>query len=174
MGRNIIDLTGQKFGLLTVQGYSHTNIHAYWHCLCDCGNKKIASSTTLKSGRVRSCGCLFRGRKVKYENKSEGAIEKVLDNYIRGAKRRKLQFDLSKKSFIKKIEGNCHYCGREPETESYYRGFCVLYNGIDRKDNKLGYTEENSVTCCSMCNKMKMEMNHDSFIKIVKLIAVRF
>ena len=61
MGK-IIDLTGQKFGKLTVIEKSDkkdTNKqHAYWLCLCECGNKVIVNSNSLRSGNTRSCGCL--------------------------------------------------------------------------------------------------------------------
>jgi hypothetical protein len=57
--RALQDLSGQLFGLLTVQarapnsGGRGTN----WHCLCACGNSKIIRATSLKSGASQSCGC---------------------------------------------------------------------------------------------------------------------
>ena len=55
-----IDLTGQHFGRLTVEGYSHTNgaRKAYWKCRCDCGGEIVAQSQKLRDGRALSCGCL--------------------------------------------------------------------------------------------------------------------
>ena len=66
------DLTGQKFGRLTVikrdlerdfgelkeKGTRRGNVH--WLCRCDCGNEKLSSVTgwQLKSGHTQSCGCL--------------------------------------------------------------------------------------------------------------------
>lgn len=32
----------------------------YWDCLCDCGNRTTVYDYSLKSGNVRSCGCLRR------------------------------------------------------------------------------------------------------------------
>ena len=32
----------------------------YWDCLCDCGNSHTVYDYSLKSGNVRSCGCLRR------------------------------------------------------------------------------------------------------------------
>lgn len=56
-----IDLTGQKFGRLTVTGYSHTtNRKPYWHCVCECGNTTIVYGADLKKGHTKSCGCLQR------------------------------------------------------------------------------------------------------------------
>ena len=59
MGK-IVDLTRQKFGRLIViekAGHSKGN-RLQWLCKCDCGNFKITTSSDLKSGKVRSCGCL--------------------------------------------------------------------------------------------------------------------
>lgn len=57
-----IDLTGQKFGRLTV--LSKTNKkqcnHIIWVCQCDCGNIKEVTGSDLHSGRIKSCGCLQR------------------------------------------------------------------------------------------------------------------
>ena len=55
------DLTGKKFGLLTVIGfYEKRNKHQFWKCICDCGNEKIIQQSHLKSGHTRSCGCLHK------------------------------------------------------------------------------------------------------------------
>lgn len=32
--------------------------HAYWNCICDCGNDAVVSATAMRCGRTRSCGCL--------------------------------------------------------------------------------------------------------------------
>lgn len=57
------DLTGQKFGLLYVEGRAE-NVkpgRPAWICRCDCGNITTVSSTALtKTGGTKSCGCLRR------------------------------------------------------------------------------------------------------------------
>ena len=55
----LIDLTGQSFGLLTVQKESDIRYkgHARWHCLCACGKKIIVVGSDLRSGHTKSCGC---------------------------------------------------------------------------------------------------------------------
>lgn len=56
-------MVGQKFGKLTVIEFDHTENHRkYWKCKCDCGNIKIARQEHLKEGKVKSCGCIRRGR----------------------------------------------------------------------------------------------------------------
>lgn len=55
----IKDLTGEKFGRLTVIGIQPTETRkTYWICQCDCGNLKVVRSDSLQAGRIRSCGCL--------------------------------------------------------------------------------------------------------------------
>lgn len=56
----LIDLTGQKLGYLTVikriknNQYGHTR----WLCKCDCGKETVQYSTRIRSGQVKSCGCM--------------------------------------------------------------------------------------------------------------------
>lgn len=56
------DLTGKRFGMLTVL-YRSENIkrgnkeRIAWHCACDCGKEKDICAIDLKSGKVKSCGC---------------------------------------------------------------------------------------------------------------------
>ena len=54
------DLTGQKFGYLTVvekAGSDPKRAEWRWLCKCDCGNLTIVPSYRLRHGGVTSCGC---------------------------------------------------------------------------------------------------------------------
>lgn len=56
------DLTGRKFGKLTVTRFSHTeNKRTYWHCRCACGGASVPRADHLKGGKTRSCGCDEKG-----------------------------------------------------------------------------------------------------------------
>lgn len=66
MGK-FIDLTGQRFGMLTVirQGESRPVgkrkvMKPYWVCQCDCGVIKEICGENLRSGASKSCGCQVR------------------------------------------------------------------------------------------------------------------
>lgn len=63
------DLTGQKFGNLTVleRAGSNRNKTALWLCECICGTKKIIPSNALIKGESKSCGCIksFGETKIK-------------------------------------------------------------------------------------------------------------
>lgn len=55
----IIDLTGQKFGKLTVLYMNDRSFSSRvsWHCVCDCGNECDVDANNLTSGHTTSCGC---------------------------------------------------------------------------------------------------------------------
>lgn len=57
-----IDLTGQRFGRLTVIKRSGQDKWgaATWECQCDCGNSAIARGYHLRKQAISSCGCLMR------------------------------------------------------------------------------------------------------------------
>ena len=59
-----IDITGQRFGRVTVLEYSHSDKRrqTMYKCKCDCGNIFITRGSGLKSGHVTSCGCTTRAR----------------------------------------------------------------------------------------------------------------
>lgn len=71
MGK-LIDLTGQRFGRLTViERAGKTNDgHRKWLCQCDCGKTTVVAGNDLKKekGATRSCGCL---RLVKIEEMAQ-------------------------------------------------------------------------------------------------------
>lgn len=61
-GSKVKDLTGQKFGRLTVRelAYVDKKCGAIWLCDCECGNTKEAKARDLSRGSTKSCGCLQR------------------------------------------------------------------------------------------------------------------
>lgn len=64
MARGGGDLTGQRFGKLTVLKFEewldHGNGHhdRMWRCKCDCGNECIVNHRYLRNGNTESCGCI--------------------------------------------------------------------------------------------------------------------
>lgn len=52
------DLTGRRFGFLTVSGESERRgKNIMWNCLCDCGNRVVVPRSNLMNGHTKSCGC---------------------------------------------------------------------------------------------------------------------
>ena len=58
-----LDLTGYQFGKLTVLGRSgHIGKKTAWRCRCECGGQTDLATGTIRSGMIKSCGCLLNGR----------------------------------------------------------------------------------------------------------------
>lgn len=57
-----IDLTGQRFGRLSViaRDRNSSDGRARWMCQCDCGSICVVLGLSLRNGMTRSCGCLMR------------------------------------------------------------------------------------------------------------------
>lgn len=57
--KKIEDLTGRRYGMLTVvKMCKHKSGEPVkWICKCDCGNEKIAKGVYLKNGKTSHCGC---------------------------------------------------------------------------------------------------------------------
>lgn len=56
----LIDLTGKRFGKLTVIHRAEHSDHgrANWVCKCDCGKTCVVLGNCLRRGQTKSCGCL--------------------------------------------------------------------------------------------------------------------
>ena len=74
MNKNIIDLTGKKYGHLTVVGISSASKPKYlkWECLCDCGSSTAHKGYYLKNGLSKTCGysCKYRGNVTHHKSKT--------------------------------------------------------------------------------------------------------
>lgn len=106
----------------------------------------------------------------KYVRKNKEKVYTYGKNYNRtisgnfrttksNAPRRGYEFCLSFKQFKEIVLQPCIYCG---ETENR--------RGIDRVDNAIGYTKENSASCCKICNYMKKTLSVQDFLAHIKKI----
>lgn len=68
----IKDLTGKRFGRLTVVSFSGKDDEgrALWSCRCDCGNIRVIKASYLSRGKTKSCGCLWEETKRKGREKA--------------------------------------------------------------------------------------------------------
>lgn len=67
---SLIDLTGQRFGRLTVLEQNVSTKRTSWFCICDCGIKKSVMADALKSGNTSSCGC-YQTERVRQTHGSD-------------------------------------------------------------------------------------------------------
>ncbi len=181
---------GEKYGRLTIQNFSENLFNKngkYKHlltmvnCKCDCGNNHLVRLTLLKNQRIQSCGC-YRSEIVSKQNKDnrkpfkDVLIKSIFNDYKQSSKRRTLEFNLTASEFAQLINQNCFYCGDTPSLirkHRYYPNDFILYNGIDRIDNKKGYIFDNCVSCCDFCNKSKHCNSTQFFLNKIKKIYIK-
>lgn len=161
MGRKSNDITGLKFKNLTVINKSHNNgKNLFWECKCDCGEICYATSSDLNRGRHNYC------KKCNDKKSHLTVLNLLYNNYIRNAKNRNYDFNLSVDEFEVLIKSNCYYCGSEPEQIFSKKGlkYELKYNGIDRMDNSEGYNNRNCVPACKFCNFGKSRFDLNEFL----------
>ena len=179
---HLIDLTDQKFGRLTVIKRSYPNGNGgepRWLCKCECGKKTVVRGACLRKGEIQSCGCL---RIEKLKNRLRlplglASMRSAIDSYKRNAKIRGIEYNLTEKEFAKITKMDCYYCGAKPnnirnrDNERYHGEY--IYNGIDRKDNIKGYTVDNVVPCCRICNMAKSNLTEKEFRDWIKRLVIK-
>jgi hypothetical protein len=118
---------------------------------------------------------------------------RLLFDYKRKAKMRNLVWELSAGKAEELFSLPCFYCKAPPaskiniylnlqgklrdsrsKTHSQSKlNATFVFNGIDRKDNNLGYTEENCVSCCAICNRAKGTLEFKDFIAWISNLTKR-
>lgn len=139
------DLDGQRFGMLlatntlkTFPGKGRRRTKRL--CYCDCGNETWVVSTLLRNGNTKSCGCHQRMSRPLLPG--QAARNQILDGYIRGAKQRNLEWQLTDDECDALTSGNCFYCEQLPAKEKVTRG----NNGS------------------FVCNRAKNSMSYEDFV----------
>jgi len=163
------DLTEQKFGALKIIERTENDKfgNVQWKCECECGKIRIAPATELINGNIKSCGC------KNYPLKGNAGLKELFRTYSDNAKKRGFTFELNINEFEELIIGNCYYCNALPYQKQRQRnskGGYLIYNGIDRINNDCGYTSENVVTCCKICNIAKNKYSQQDFLSWVERV----
>lgn len=168
--KDVKDMVGQVFGDLTVISAAGPGKYRgmMWNCVCACGNKCLAYGGHLRDSTRKSCGCLSKSRIF------ETGINRVFSSYKAMAARRGWEFSITREHLEKLVLSNCNYCGREPHNELKTlktKKLQIKYNGIDRFDSSLGYTNENCVPCCYYCNHSKLDLTLEQWLEHIKKIV---
>lgn len=175
-GNRFANIAGQRFGRLValVPTTIRNRGNIEWLCQCSCGKHCLVTAKRLRSSHTRSCGCLRKDvmREVAIHTgrtlpPGVAAFNGLLGRYKQSATSRSHKWELADSQFRKLTRMDCWYCGAEPaqiwqgttETTGSY-----IYNGVDRIDNTKGYTPENVVPCCEICNRAKKNMGYDEFV----------
>lgn len=184
-----IDIIGRKFGRLTaVSRYDKNGKSNSWRWLfsCECGGSVISRVDGVVHGKVRSCGCARAGTNRKAPG--EFSFYRIYEQSRRAAIKRGILWSLTKEQHREIIQGNCDYCGEAPAlynpylnkktgakrketSQSTFDASWIHINGVDRQDNSIGYTVENSVPCCKPCNFAKWNRTVEEFLSHAKSIV---
>lgn len=129
-------------------------IITYVYVYCDhCGNNM------RKTGAFNTCKKCAK----EYNNRTKNKISRRYSTYKNSAKRRGHDFELSLDEFSTFQNKPCHYCGDEIESSGKI--------GIDRINNNKGYSIENCVPCCEICNRMKLALDLDTWLSKINKIS---
>lgn len=148
--KRVHDLTGQKFGRLTVIGLdtSKETRKTYWICQCECGKISSHRSDGLLSGHIKSCGCYKSEQDAirvakNHKHKQSGTR---LYNIWQGMKER--CHNENSPNYKNWGERGISVCDEwKNNFETFYKW--ALENGyseklsIDRIDNNKGYNPQN-------------------------------
>ena len=137
----------------------------------DCGNKfdNYLTQHNTDSKRCKNCNQSqknqdskrIRIRNEKHENFNNK--ERYYKSYINNALKREYEFTLNFEEFCELVDKECFYCHHNISEET---------NGIDRIDNSKGYTQENTVSCCEKCNRIKHVYHVNFFVEKCKIIGL--
>jgi hypothetical protein len=89
-------------------------------------------------------------------------IDQFYKAYIYKAVHRNKSFNLTMEFFTNLIIEPCYYCGNRGKINKC-NGYVFFCNGVDRKNNDLGYEDGNCVSCCETCNRAKLDMSEQEF-----------
>lgn len=140
-----IDLTGKKFGRLTVLSLNKKGGHPMWNCVCDCGKHKVVYGGHLRYGRIISCGCASIER-ISNLNKTHGQSKTRLYNIWAGIKSR--CYDKNCSSFINYGSRGIKMCEEWKNNFTSFRDWSLSHGylenlSIDRIDNNGDYEPNN-------------------------------
>lgn len=171
--RNVIK-AGTIFNKVKVIDFAYSaKSRAYYFTECmTCGAGSIRRMDHIKTNPEYCNNCK---EKMTAKPKVESVFNTIYSGYRSNANSRNLSFELTKSVFTKITSQNCFYCGQEPSESDFSKGrnrtnTKFMHNGVDRLDSKVGYTIENCVPCCSMCNLMKNKFSAESFLNKIKQI----
>lgn len=136
------DLTGKKFGRLTVVGLIIHNERPYWNCLCDCGAYKPNRTKILMTGKVVSCGCL-RAELVGNRSRKHGLTSTRAHKAWCGMMDR--CYNIHGKYYENYGGRGITVCERWGKFENFFADMGQPPDGLslDRIDNNLGYEPKN-------------------------------
>jgi len=145
---------GEKFPATSEFFYRHSQTSDGWHSWC---------KPCCKAGNERS--------KIKKYSTFDGRISTFLASCRASAKKRGNEFSLTRDDFLHMWEaqgGLCVYTGLEMELQPN----TLLSVSVERIDSSIGYTGGNTVLCCNVVNRMKSDLDGQTFFDMCKAVTL--
>jgi hypothetical protein len=181
----IQDNIGKTIGKRKIIGFSHMGLVSkgirfnrpddayliFADTICECGEEAKIRVSHLKNRKSEACNsCTAMGRRhseigklypEQHGNKKGSYFNAIIASMRWGAKSRNLVWELEPDDVFKLIQQPCTYCGQVVQ-------FPDTHNGIDRINSELGYTTENTCSCCTTCNFAKGTLSVEAFKNWIK------
>lgn len=140
---------------------------------CNCG--RIAVTNFYGLNKSKFCYDCRIIRKPMLTLKGEAGLHRLYGNYKYIAKKRNLIFNLTIDEFSELTNKTCYYCKAKPKNKMKSQTLTLkngtyTYNGVDRVNNNKGYTKDNTVACCTSCNKAKLSLTSKQFKSLIRKI----
>lgn len=140
------------------------------YMICDCMNEySLKLTNTLKNGGNFMCRQCYAERDAANFDAHWG-YKAAFSRIKKDARAANREFSIKLEEFRYLSQQNCYYCGGAPANLITYRGQnsftfrYFMYSGLDRINNEVGYTRQNVVPCCIICNRAKNSMPFKDFI----------
>ena len=147
-------------------------------------NKRLCPTCGIEVFYTNRCAFNYAKRK---NHKCSSCSKKGIPSHNRGKpfgslyyiikyhalKHRHIGCSLTYEEFLEFTKINkCYYCGGDIKWHAYWvEGKRNNHYNLDRKNNNLGYTKDNCVICCELCNYMKRMKTPYQFIQHCKNIV---
>lgn len=166
----MIDMTGEKYGKLTVIKLASIDKggNTKWACECECGGETVSYRQNLKKGKATSCGCFQKENMSKIKTThGQSAGGRVSSTY----------------KTWDSIKGRCTNTEHNQYSDYGGRGITVCTRwlesfdnfledmgerpsgmSIDRIDNNSGYSKEN---CRWTTSKQQIDNRRNTFVFVI-------
>jgi hypothetical protein len=165
------DLTGMSFAYLTVIRKCGIDKHSQvvWLCRCHCGKNTKAITTTLKSGKKISCGCMhYRGGSSTYNWTGCGEISgSYLYSLRTNANNRGMAFDVTPDYLWSLFLRQDRICALSGLPLCFGRQQTA---SLDRIDARHGYVEDNLQWVHKHINLMRNHFPVEYFIEMCRIV----
>lgn len=149
------DLTGQKFGRLTVIERAGTNTRrgAVWECRCECGNTTYVDTNSLTRTKkpTRSCGCIHKEQLSERSKAMIGELNPAYNPNLTDEERKDKRSGEEHKKWSREVKQRanftCDCCGQFGGKLFSHHLNCYKYFPEERTNI------DNGVCLCDVCHK---------------------